>query len=98
MTRGTHTLFRVTILILMIVVTPLLVTTAASLLGLRPPQWLVFGSVGAVVPLYGLVEATRQLREEMRQHRLMFPQCFKCGYNLTGNQTGACPECGEPFR
>ena len=22
--------------------------------------------------------------------------CQKCGYNLTGNVSGVCPECGEP--
>jgi predicted amidophosphoribosyltransferase len=25
-----------------------------------------------------------------------FPQCQTCGYNLTGNESGICPECGEP--
>jgi predicted amidophosphoribosyltransferase len=24
--------------------------------------------------------------------------CRKCGYNLTGNISGVCPECGEPSR
>ena len=23
-------------------------------------------------------------------------QCFKCEYDLTGNESGVCPECGEP--
>lgn len=23
--------------------------------------------------------------------------CQKCGYNLTGNRSGSCPECGEPI-
>lgn len=23
-------------------------------------------------------------------------RCLKCGYNLIGNTTGICPECGEP--
>lgn len=23
--------------------------------------------------------------------------CRKCGYDLTGNRSGACPECGEPI-
>ena len=29
--------------------------------------------------------------------RRVFPQghCQKCGYNLTGNVSGVCPECGE---
>ena len=25
-------------------------------------------------------------------------ECIKCGYNLTGNVTGICPECGVPVR
>jgi len=24
--------------------------------------------------------------------------CLKCGYNLTGNTSGTCPECGTPIR
>jgi hypothetical protein len=24
------------------------------------------------------------------------PTCGKCGYNLTGNESGICPECGTP--
>ena len=23
--------------------------------------------------------------------------CLKCGYNLTGNESGTCPECGKPI-
>lgn len=26
------------------------------------------------------------------------PQCRKCSYNLTGNTSGICPECGEPIQ
>ena len=25
------------------------------------------------------------------------PRCDCCGYNLTGNRSGRCPECGTPF-
>ena len=25
------------------------------------------------------------------------PRCQTCGYNLTGNVSGICPECGEPI-
>ncbi len=24
------------------------------------------------------------------------PECLECGYNLTGNVSGVCPECGTP--
>lgn len=32
-------------------------------------------------------------------HDRRFPpgQCRRCGYNLTGNVSGRCPECGEPI-
>ncbi|MBN2445765.1 MAG: hypothetical protein JXO22_03515 [Phycisphaerae bacterium] len=29
-----------------------------------------------------------------RQRRLLYNACHNCGYNLTGNVTGRCPECG----
>jgi len=35
------------------------------------------------------------LRERYRRERLT-PFCDRCGYNLTGNLSGVCPECGEP--
>ncbi len=25
------------------------------------------------------------------------PVCLNCGYEMRGNQSGVCPECGEPF-
>jgi hypothetical protein len=31
-----------------------------------------------------------------RDRRLPPGHCRKCGYNLTGNVSGVCPECGEP--
>lgn len=30
-----------------------------------------------------------------RVPRAAFPECRQCGYNLTGNASGICPECGE---
>ena len=39
---------------------------------------------------------TRNLREELNKHG--FPTCVKFGYNLTGNVSGRCPECGKPIR
>ncbi|HRX83790.1 MAG TPA: hypothetical protein P5572_02085 [Phycisphaerae bacterium] len=27
-----------------------------------------------------------------------YPQCSACGYDLTGNTTGTCPECGRSLR
>jgi len=33
-------------------------------------------------------------RERFRRHQLT-PHCHECGYDLTGNESGVCPECGR---
>ncbi len=33
-----------------------------------------------------------------RDRRLPPGHCQRCGYNLTGNVSGRCPECGDPVR
>jgi hypothetical protein len=38
-------------------------------------------------------QITRNIRRELNRRRL--PTCLKCGYNLTGNASGSCPECGH---
>jgi len=30
--------------------------------------------------------------------RIPTGHCQKCGYNLTGNVSGVCPECGTPIK
>jgi uncharacterized paraquat-inducible protein A len=39
------------------------------------------------------------LRDQIRLEliRRGIPVCLGCGYNLTGNTSGVCPECGQPF-
>ena len=32
----------------------------------------------------------------VRGKRIDYPACAQCGYNLTGNESGRCPECGAP--
>ncbi|MFN0135882.1 MAG: hypothetical protein ACKVS9_07160 [Phycisphaerae bacterium] len=32
-----------------------------------------------------------------RRIAVTHPQCLPCGYNLTGNESGTCPECGTRF-
>jgi len=34
-------------------------------------------------------------RRWRRRFRLTHGLCLTCGYNLTGNVSGRCPECGE---
>lgn len=39
------------------------------------------------------------IRTEVRRliDELDHPTCAACGYNLTGNESKICPECGQPF-
>ena len=40
------------------------------------------------------VRGVRGLRRQMRSKRIAAGLCHHCGYNLTGNVSGVCPECG----
>ena len=55
-------------------------------------------AVLAVVLIVWLVRRriTRNLREELTKQGM--PTCVKCGYNLTGNVSGTCPECGKKVK
>ena len=50
------------------------------------PTWMFL--LAALIPT---VLAWRRLRRPLPGH------CRKCGYNLTGNVTGKCSECGTTF-
>lgn len=54
----------------------------------RLPLWLV---VAGLVSYPGIAFVYGPLR---RYRRRKNGQCLKCGYDLTGNVTGRCPECG----
>jgi rubrerythrin len=43
-------------------------------------------------PIVVLVTLLGALLEKEQSYS---PSCRKCGYNLTGNAGGVCPECGE---
>lgn len=55
----------------------------------------VAGNLAAwlIVSLAALVGWESMARWRNRR-QLHFPRCANCGYNLTGNISGACPECG----
>ena len=56
------------------------------------PLWLSTGLltlIGTVPLLYG------PIRQRVRRWR---GRCMECGYDLTGNRSGRCPECGQRFR
>jgi hypothetical protein len=52
--------------------------------------WPLFVAATASLPCLRLA---RHLRAG---HRLRLGRCPRCGYDLTGNTSGVCPECGEP--
>ncbi len=59
--------------------------------------WIMFsepilGGIGALMLIIGLATLVP------RKHRIadaQFRLCPNCGFNLTGNTTGTCPECGH---
>ena len=57
--------------------------------GLHVPLWMA-------AILCSIYPAIALIRGPLRRHRRRKKGlCLKCGYNLTGNVTGVCPECGE---
>ena len=55
------------------------------------PVWFAV-LVTLVLPLMGAFPALRRRRQARSQ------SCTTCGYNLTGNTSGVCPECGKTIR
>lgn len=51
------------------------------------PIWFIF-----LLTLCSTLFAFRKRRRE----RLLGERCMHCSYNLTGNISGVCPECGKP--
>lgn len=60
------------------------------------PLTLVFGGSYASVASAILSSASYGVRKMMESRRLKPGHCEKCGYCLFGNQSGVCPECGQP--
>jgi hypothetical protein len=50
--------------------------------------WVASGVVGGLVVLHAHRRDTQARRASHR--------CGQCGYDLTGNVSGVCPECGTP--
>lgn len=50
----------------------------------------------ALPPCWGLGAVAMMCRVRSRQKD--DPECAECGYNLTGNVSGTCPECGNKYR
>ena len=58
--------------------------------GVGVPHWFI----AVVLALPGLIWLTRYRRELVLRLRRVRGLCLACGYDLTGNQSGVCPECG----
>jgi hypothetical protein len=57
---------------------------------LQAPFWLL-GTVLLLYPAWALTARTFR-----RLYRRKTGRCLGCGYDLTGNVSGVCPECGTP--
>jgi hypothetical protein len=53
---------------------------------------LPFIVLGSVFPL---VSSTTIIYKNRKPIPVDYPACERCGYNLTGNVSGICPECGR---
>ena len=68
-------------------------------LGLLPPRVYFGNSVGLVIPFWLLLLLTAIPTAWLwhRDRRKIRPGCcLRCGYDLTGNTSGVCSECGLP--
>ena len=63
-------------------------TWATAVYGGLAAVWL-----GAAVGPFG----RRWWRGRLGQRRVLDNLCPHCGYDLTGNVSGVCPECGDPW-
>lgn len=61
------------------------------------PRWaeLPTLTVLAAAVVWGTDWFVRARPARIRRGRRERGECLHCGYNLTGNVSGACPECGE---
>ena len=59
---------------------------------LRVPGWLVLVAILAY-PMTALARGPVRRWRRRRKGR-----CLRCGYDLTGNVSGACPECGTEIK
>lgn len=46
---------------------------------------------------FGVLVYLDQWRRRRQRERWYAGKCLTCGYTLTGNVSGACPECGTPI-
>lgn len=71
-----------------------LIVLAADAYSVRQLELTFLGLVFLLGGSVGVVRGFRTRRRMIARMRHEAGFCFQCGYNLTGNTSGACPECG----
>jgi hypothetical protein len=59
-----------------------------------PFMMIAFGFVGGIWIVFPISKCRRFLRQRLSEEGI--PICIECSYDLTGNASGICPECGTP--
>jgi len=59
-------------------------------------EWLVSGGILAAVAAFIGTLSVIGRRDSLRARFAHFGRCVSCQYDLTGNLSGRCPECGSP--
>jgi hypothetical protein len=95
--RNRRNLQRVALFFVFACAFPITGAAVAHLLGIEPPRWLPTVCIAFAAPVASLLAWALERREDERLRRAMQPYCLKCGYDLTGNASGVCPECGNRF-
>lgn len=54
--------------------------------------------VWVVLTLVAVTTAIPLIRKRDRDRLAQSGRCIRCGYNLAGNASGVCPECGTPVQ
>ncbi len=59
-------------------------------------RWGIYSPIGALMVLLAAYPAIAFIRGPLRRWRRRRKGfCLKCGYDLMGNVSGVCPECGD---
>ncbi len=70
----------------------------ALTMGLKFRSWAGLGhmALGFAVLAQAIMRAVSLRSDYRRQRRRKEGRCLDCGYDLAGNVSGVCPECGTP--
>ena len=64
---------------------------------IRVPEDVTVPELLILPALWTLIVLRRHHQRCRRQKSIEQGLCLTCGYNLTGNVSGICPECGQPI-